>query len=442
MGKTHSVSLSPQDEGSAHRRIPHAGKDARRQQIQLQLLTDALPVLVSYVDRDQRFRFNNRAYEDWFGCRREDVYGKCISDVLGDDASAVILPYVEHALAGLIVTYEGKVCYKNAGERFIHATYVPHRENGDVEGCFVLVSDLTERRNTKEALKSSTQEVRKLNEELERRVLLRTWELEQANAQLKKEIAERRLAEEHLSHKAQELARSNAELERFAYAASHDLKEPLRMVSTYTGLLAKRYKGRLDRDADEFIGYASEGAARMEELIRDILAHSRLDSGTTIKPVETTAVLHRAMDNLQAAIRENDAAVTYDALPIVRGDATQLIQLFQNLIANAIKFRGLDPPRIHVSAQRKTETTAQHAQEIRRSSWLFAVTDNGIGIEPRYFERIFQMFQRLHARQEYAGSGIGLASCKKIVEGHGGRIWVESKPGRGSTFFFTLPCAR
>src|SRR5437870_4111082 len=348
MGKTHSVSLSPQDEGSAHRRIPHAGKDARRQQIQLQLLTDALPVLVSYVDRDQRFRFNNRAYEDWFGCRREDVYGKCISDVLGDDASAVILPYVEQALAGLIVTYEGKVCYKNAGERFIHATYVPHRENGDVEGCFVLVSDLTERRNTKEALKSSTQEVRKLNEELERRVLLRTWELEQANAQLKKEIAERRLAEEHLSHKAQELARSNAELERFAYAASHDLKEPLRMVSTYTGLLAKRYKGRLDRDADEFIGYASEGAARMEELIRDI----------------------------------------------------------------------------------------------RRSSWLFAVTDNGIGIEPRYFERIFQMFQRLHARQQYAGSGIGLASCKKIVEGHGGRIWVESKPGRGSTFFFTLPCAR
>jgi PAS domain S-box-containing protein len=242
------------------------------------------------------------------------------------------------------------------------------------------------------------------------------------------DITERKQSEDALREAHEELKRSNAELEQFAYVASHDLQEPLRMVSSYTQLLMRRYGDRLDGDAREFTSYIVDGATRMKQLIEDLLAYSRVGTkGKEFKPVPVESALRRAIVNLRAAIEESGAAVTYDTLPVVRGDDIQLAQLFQNLIGNALKFRSASVPRIHVSSVEK-----QNEHEI-------VVADNGIGIEAQYFERIFMVFQRLHNKGEYPGTGIGLAICKKVVERHGGRIWVESTPGEGSAFHFTLP---
>ncbi len=242
------------------------------------------------------------------------------------------------------------------------------------------------------------------------------------------DITNRKRAETSIALQAKELARSNAELEQFAYVSSHDLQEPLRMVASYTQLLAKRYKGRLDADADEFVQYILDGVTRMQALIRDLLAYSHIGKRPAPhEPVDCGAVFNQALDNLKVAIEESGAVVTADALPIVQGDALQLIQLFQNLVGNAVKFHDQATPTVHVSAQREGQ------------EWLFSVADNGIGIDPLYAERIFVIFQRLHGREEYTGTGIGLAICKRIVEGHGGRIWVESEPGKGATFYFTIP---
>jgi PAS domain S-box-containing protein len=243
-----------------------------------------------------------------------------------------------------------------------------------------------------------------------------------------RDITARKLAEEQLSQKILELNRSNAELDKFAAVASHDLQEPLRMVASYTQLLARRYKGRLDSDADEFIAFAVDGANRMQHLIQDMLAYSRIGTpGTKLRPVSAEAALAQALMSLRGAIEQSGALVTHDRLPIVLGEQAQLAQLFQNLLSNAIKYQRATEPRIQVSA---TRTDA--------GLWLFSVKDNGIGIDPRYFDRIFGIFQRLHKREEFAGTGMGLAICKKIVEGHGGRISVSSRPGEGSTFSFTL----
>lgn len=254
---------------------------------------------------------------------------------------------------------------------------------------------------------------------------------------ISRDITGRKQAEQDLADKADELQRSNTELEQFAYVASHDLQEPLRMVASYTQLLSRRYKARLDPEADEFISYAVEGATRMQGLINDLLAYSRV--GTRGKPfttVDCNEVLARALANFKLAIDESRARITCDPLPDIAGDATQLMQLFQNLLGNALKFRSAEqPPEIHLSATPRRTALPERA----RAEWLFAVRDNGIGIEPKYFERIFIIFQRLHTREQYPGTGIGLAVCKKIVERHGGRIWVESAPGKGSTFYFTLP---
>jgi len=245
---------------------------------------------------------------------------------------------------------------------------------------------------------------------------------------LSRDITERKLAEERLREALNELARSNAELEQFAYSASHDLQEPLRMVSSYVQLLERRYKDKLDSDADDFIGFAVDGVHRMQNLISDLLEYSRVGMrGKPLRPTEAGTALDHALSNLEVAIEESGAEITRGDLPTVIADETQLIQLFQNLIGNAINFRGDGNPRIHISAERKP------------GEYLFSVRDNGIGVDPGQSERIFQIFQRLHTRSEHSGTGIGLAVCKRIVERHGGLIWVESEPGSGSTFFFTLP---
>jgi light-regulated signal transduction histidine kinase (bacteriophytochrome) len=247
------------------------------------------------------------------------------------------------------------------------------------------------------------------------------------------DITEHKHYEEKLAALVEELRRSNIELEQFAYVASHDLQEPLRMVASYTQLLAKRYEGRLDAEADEFIAYAVDGANRMQKLINDLLTYSRVGTrGRQLKPTDSQAAFEAARANLRRAIEEAGAEVVcLGELPTVVGDHTQLVQLFQNLISNAIKFsREEQEPRVEVGAKR---LLAGQEEE-----WLFWVRDNGIGIEERYKERIFRIFQRLHGKEEYGGTGIGLAVCKKIVERHGGRIWVDSEVGEGSTFYFTL----
>jgi PAS domain S-box-containing protein len=244
-----------------------------------------------------------------------------------------------------------------------------------------------------------------------------------------RDISRRRAADADLRHKVEELNRSNEELGHFAYVASHDLQEPLRMVASYLQLISRRYKGKLDSDADEFIDYAVDGASRMQQLIQDLLTYSRVGTtGQDLVDTSSEAALQQALANLSSAIEESGALVTHDPLPAVLADETQLTQLFQNLVGNAIKYHGPSaPPRIHVSAARSAE-----------KRWTFAVSDDGLGIASEYFERIFGMFQRLHKREEFGGTGIGLAICKRIVERHGGVISVESQPGQGSTFRFDL----
>jgi PAS domain S-box-containing protein len=243
------------------------------------------------------------------------------------------------------------------------------------------------------------------------------------------DITERTRMTEALKLNVEKLARSNEELERFAYVASHDLQEPLRMVASFTQLLAKRYSGRLDETADRYIHYAVDGAKRMQQLIADLLAYSRVNNKELdLRQTGCEAVVLEAMRNLQVAIDESGASIDWDPLPALWVDQGQLTQVFQNLFANAIKFRQKkECPRIHISA---VDSGAE---------WLISVKDNGIGIDARHAERVFQMFQRLHTRAAYPGTGIGLAVCKKVIERHGGKLWVESEPGAGSTFRFTIP---
>ncbi|MGD2063478.1 MAG: PAS domain S-box protein, partial [Nitrospirota bacterium] len=271
-------------------------------------------------------------------------------------------------------------------------TIAPVLDNdGKRDGFVAVQADITERKRTEEALKRLTEML-----------------MEQTN----------------------ELKRSNEELQQFAYIASHDLQEPVRMVSNFTELLGRRYGDRLDDAGREFIGFAIDGARRMQRLIQDLLKYSRVGThGQEPSPVAAEEVLVGVLANLRMTVEETGAVITHDPLPELVADEGQIAQLLQNLIANAMKFHGPSPPRIHLTV------------EARDEHWLFAVRDNGIGIDPDQSGRLFQIFQRLHTRDEYPGSGIGLAVCKRIVQRHGGQIWVESEPGEGSTFFFTLPVA-
>jgi PAS domain S-box-containing protein len=286
------------------------------------------------------------------------------------------------------------------------------------------VQDITER-------KKMENELEKHRDHLDELVKEHTTGIEKLNNQLKRELTEREHAEEKLKESLEEIERSNRDLEQFAYAASHDLQEPLRMVASYTQLLEKRYKDHLDDDAKDFIKYASEGATRMQKLIEGLLSYSRIQTrGNPFQPTECNSVVKQAISNLQVRIGEIHAIVESDDLPTVKADEIQLVRLFQNLVSNALKFQRNEIPRIQISASRQG------------NKWMFSVSDNGIGIDSNNKERIFVIFQRLHGEEEYPGTGMGLAICKRIVERHSGQIWVDSDPGQGSIFYFTIPCEK
>jgi PAS domain S-box-containing protein len=337
-----------------------------------------------------------------------EMIGRLFSDVCGTGRlPATPWQLLERAPTGSLTNVDMEV-YPKTGDAVPISISIGlvRDQRGKITGVLAVARDITERQRAQE----------------------KTGAGARLQPEVARDITERQRAQEALERQARELARSNAELEQFAYVASHDLQEPLRMMASFTQLLARRYRGQLDDDADEFMSYITDGATRMQRLINDLLTYSRVGRlGTEFAPTDCNAVFAATGAHLRAAMEESQATVTADPLPTVLADETQLIQLFQNLIGNAIKFRSERPVQVHVGALRQG----------RR--WQFFVRDNGIGIEPQYAERIFLIFQRLHSRAEYPGTGIGLAICKKIVERHGGRLWVESEPGQGSTFYFTLP---
>ena len=363
---------------------------------------------------DYRFLEVNPAFEKQTGLR--DAQGKLIRDLAPNNEKHWFDMYGKVALTGEPVQFKNEA--KALGRYYDGCAY---RLGGpESRKVAILFNDITDRELAVDALK-------KMNEILEVRVAERTETLKVSLDKLQAEIDHRKRTEMRLQETLKEVERSNQDLEQFAYVASHDLQEPLRMVSSYTQLLAQRYQDQLDDKANKFIGYAVDGAVRMQRLINDLLAYSRISTqGKRFDTVDSQAILNEVRHNLAAAIEDSHAQVLNDDLPAVQADNTQLSQLFQNLIGNAIKFRTADVPRIHVSAH---DLGAE---------WCFSVKDNGIGIDEQYAEKVFVIFQRLHTRQEYAGTGIGLAVCKRIVERHGGRIWFESEPGKGTTFYFTV----
>jgi len=338
----------------------------------------------TYIIQNGHFQLVNRQLAYILGYEEDELIGKSsLSFVLAEDRDAVRENAVRMLKGGCSLGYEFRVINKQAKIKWVMETVVPiyYRRKRATLGSLI---DITERKQMEERLQQITAEMQ----------------------------------------------RSNTELEQFAYVISHDLQEPLRMISSYTQLLAKRYGKKLDDDADEFIGYAVDGAKRMQTLLHGLLEYSRV--GTRGKPfsaVNCEHVVKQAMTNLKIAIEECNASVNYDTLPTVMGDEGQLVRLFQNLIGNAIKFRREEAPQVHISAQR------------RNNIITFTVKDNGLGIDPQHSQSIFEIFRRLHTTEEYPGTGMGLAICKKIVERHGGHISVQSQPGQGSTFYFSIDMA-
>ena len=338
----------------------------------------------TYIIQNGHFRLVNRQLAYILGYDEDELIGRLsLSFVLPEDRDAVRENAIKMLKGGCSLGYEFRVVNKQAKIKWVMETVVPvyYRRKRATLGSLI-------------------------------------------------DVTERKQMEERLQQMTAEMQRSNTELEQFAYVISHDLQEPLRMVSSYTQLLAKRYGKKLDNDADEFIGYAVDGAKRMQTLLHDLLEYSRV--GTRGKPfglVNCEHVVEQAMANLKIAIEECSASVSYDTLPTVMGDEGQLVRLFQNLIGNAIKFRREETPQVHISALR------------RNNIITFTVKDNGIGIDPQHSQSIFEIFRRLHTREEYPGTGMGLAICKKIVERHGGHISVQSQPGQGSTFYFSVDMA-
>ncbi len=380
---------------------------------------------VLLFDQDLRYLLAEGAGLADSGLEKAQLEGKTLWEILllPAETAEVLEPLYRLALAG-----QAKISELTYAEKIYRIHTLPVKnEQGEIFAGMMMSQNITIQKQAEQALKNS-------RDQLEVCVQQRTTELIKANTSLQTEIAERLEAQRQLEILTTELKRSNQELEQFAYVASHDLQEPLRAVAGYTQLLEQEYQDRLDESASEYMGYIVEGATRMQQLIQDLLAYSRLGQHTpAFAPTDCNVVLRQTLDNLQVAIAQSNATITYDSLPTVSADTIQLVQLFQNLIGNAIKFCREEPPQVRIWAE------FSKAGDDACPTWLFRVRDNGIGIKPQYLERIFVIFKRLHTRREFPGTGIGLAICKKIVERHGGCIWAESLSGVGTTFHFTLP---
>ena len=396
------ASLTPREYPMAARAQKPACQVSEREL--LDALLEHSPDRIYFKDRESRFVRLSRAQAEKLGLSDPvEAVNKTDFDFFTEEHAFQAFSDEEQIMAsGMpIIGKEEKETWPDGRETWVSTTKAPLRgRDGQIIGTMGISRDITAR-------------------------LLAERQLEEYRYHLEELI---RVRTSELERKAQELDRSNRSLEQFAYVASHDLQEPLRIVASYTQLLSHRYKGKLDADADEFIAYAVDGANRMRQLIEDLLSYSRVRScALALGPCSSQAACYAALANLRQAVLDAGAEITSDSLPVVFADPRELSRVFQNLIGNAIKYRQSGrSSRIHISAVEEGNLC------------VFSVADNGIGIEPQYFDRIFGMFQRLHSRTEYSGTGIGLAICRDIVERHGGRIWVESRPHEGSTFRFTV----
>ena len=475
----------------------------RESEGRLRLVMDNVPALIGYVDRQRRYALVNQSYLTWHGRPEHEVVGAAMTDFYDPAVSAQLAPQLDRAFAGERVHFGLDI--ERRGQRYALAvTFVPQTDEfGEVQGVYTMKADVSELKRAERQLRSVMEASplgmfvaessgrclyvnpawlriagltletslgdgwRRAVHPDDRRAVAAAWrrlvgsdtvqtvELRYRRpdgsvvwvrghaAALRdggheagvvgtvEDVTERHRLDAALAERTEALARSNAELEQFAYVASHDLQEPLRMVTSYGQLLVRRHGERLDAEAHEFLDFIVDGGRRAQALVGDLLGLARVSSqAQPFEPVPLGAVLAQALRGLRLAVDESQAVVTHDEpLPTVHGDRRQLVQLLHNLLANALKFRGDTPPRVHVGASRVG------------GRWRIRVTDNGIGIAPQHHGRVFVMFQRLHPREAHGGTGIGLAICKKVVERHGGRIGVESAPGQGSAFWFTLPDA-
>jgi len=366
--------------------------------VELEAILDHIPGAVVYKDTENNTLRVNKFFADAHNLKKVELENRSIFDLYSREIAQA---YWEDDLE-VINSKKPKVNIvepweTDAGKRWVNTSKIPYiDENGNVKGIILLAFDITERMLAEQKLKS-----------------------EKAKAQK---------AEEELKATLKDLKRSNTELEQFAYVASHDLQEPLRMVASFTQLLQNRYQDKLDDDANDFINFIVGGTTRMKSLINDLLIFSRVGTRAKLfKATDMNNVLEKALANVRQSIKDTNATITNDPLPVIIADDSQMLQLFQNLISNALKFHGEEDPHIHVSGE-----------EVKEEEWIFSVRDNGIGIDSKNFDRIFVIFQCLHKKDEYGGTGIGLAVCKKIIRRHGGKIWVESEIGKGSTFYFTI----
>jgi PAS domain S-box-containing protein len=364
--------------------IKRIGGALRESEEKFRALAENSPDIISRLDKELRYKYINHG-SNTLGLSSANLIGKKLEDIA--PLNGITKIWMESAIKVLKTGEIQEMEFEFPsihGLKFFHSYIVPEYNNSEIESLLVVSHDVTQRKQLEEELKETVKELR----------------------------------------------HSNAELQQFAYVASHDLQEPLRTIASFTQLIERRYKDKLDPDADEFIGYIVDAAKRMQTLINDLLNYSRVATGKKeFELIDTEETLKSALSNLNTAIRENNAEIAHENLPKIMADKRQMIQLFQNLIGNAIKFKKPEVhPKIHIKA----------TKDENENEYIFSIQDNGIGMEPQYVERIFTIFQRLHTTGEYEGTGIGLAISKRVVERHGGQIWVESKFGKGSTFYFTI----
>jgi PAS domain S-box-containing protein len=374
-------------------KVSELSLELERKEQMLRSVADSLPMLVNYTDLQQRYRFANQTYATWYGVSVEDIVGRRVADFLPPSTWAKVEPHLQAALQGTASVHENQL-FVLGQQHKLRVQFIPQWDKGgQVEGVVTVVSDISEYKATEQRLAQAVEQ-----------------------------------ATEKLRHTNEALVQRNLDLQQFSFIASHDLRTPLRSVKGYLTLLQARYASGLSPKAQELIERATAALGQMDGLTEDLLSYVRLDSpAQPLEPVDCNEVLRDTLNFLDASMAETGAQVTVETLPTVMGERGQLVQLFQNLLSNAMKYCQSDAPRIRVSAQRGA------------SEWIFEVADNGIGIEPQHLTRIFEVFKRLHTAQEYPGTGIGLAICQRIAVRHCGRIWVTSEPGLGSSFFFSIP---